>query len=1126
MSDNNIDSQELLQTSRVLDALENPAILVDSKNCILLFNNASQCLSGYTFVQVAGLPVDKLPFSIPNKGLTQSENIQTCWFSIDGTMHTLDWSIAKLDLNGQPCLLYTGKKVENKHSSASNSEEIKERLLSEISGVNLRITSSNYDFDTLTKEVGKIGKLLDLDRMELVKLLDDHGNLEILCNWQSQWCIDENVCIKVSPEILDKIIGVIATKKYYLRNVDQMDEPYKTEAQKAGIKTLFILPITIEGKNWGMAVFVNFRNIKKWQDWEIDICSGLGTSLSIVIDRMNTRKMQDISEQQLEETFQIIPDALVILDAKTFELEKTNLNFKTLIGDDKVNTLQDVLQLLEDESEPQDYELIVTSIKNFVPIKDLQVKLKTRSGQDRICIISTSTFSNNEHPYIIVSIRDVTDLVTSVEKAKETEERLARTLGITPDPMAMFRKGRIIRFNKRFSDLFNSSGIYELYICQLLGSDAAHAINNLKPGEHIEGIPVQLLANDGHTVDCLLSADAVGTGENLSCICLFHDVTELVSLQKKLKESLERYEKLAESVQNGILVLSNSKVAYFNSKFVDMIGYSPDEIRTMGPFKMLHPDDCYLIEDNLKKIKMGGHLDPLAIMRVIRKDGQTRHFNFQVIKDKLDGQDALIITINDVTELVLAKETAMRNQAIVETIVHTIHDVAFVKDLEGRYTYFRWPKEEARGADFSDYIGKTLAEVTPEMSDLELVENYRLLVQQTQMPVKYDRSMKLVRQDQQTSYEIQVLPYYDNTGKLAGTIGIAHNITEELKTKRQLANLENRLTSISKTITDIIFQVEDGKIAYISPSITMYGHKPELLLGRAIEELFGKQWLELVPNNGQYNSEMQLVSPNGALHAMEIRTVGQDGTIVGVARNISERKNFENAKKTFLKSVAHELRNPLTLILGYSELLMGNTKDNPSINEMASIIFNAAESERKRLGEFFDLDKTTIDYNFEPQDLWKLLKTLYTKLWMLAPNLAKQKHNTDRISFTFFSHPDCKNRKISVDENRFSEIFENLVSNSIKYSPPDRISVSINAKVETGRLVVKFSDKGIGIPEKDLPNIFKPFFQVTHDGAEPDGFGLGLANVLMHTQAHGGTIDVSSKLDEGTTITLSFPILD
>ena len=1114
---------ELEQTARVLDALDGPAILADQNDCVLLFNSIGQCLSGFTQTQVQGMPVNSLPFTASP---IDPDTLSNCWYSIDGKPIPLKWNVSKLHCNGETCQLYIGQRINETLAKPSESESAKERLLSEIANVNLSITSSNYDCDTLTKEVGKIGQLLGLDRMELVKLLDDQGNLEILCNWQSQWCIEKKVCLSVAPETIARIMEITSNKNYFLKNIDEIAQPYKSVAQQAGIKTLFILPVIIKGKPWGMAVFINFRQQKNWQDWEIDICSGLGTSLSIVIDRMNQRKLQDISEQQLEETFQIIPDALVILDAKTFELEKTNLNFKKLIGDDKVNTLQDVLQLLKDESEPQDYELVVTSIKNFVPIKDLQVKLKTRRGQDRICIISTSTFSNNDHPYIIVSIRDVTDLITSVEKAKETEERLATTLGITPDPMAMVQKGRIIRFNKRFSDLFNAIGIYDLYICQLLGSDAAHAINNLKPGEHIEGIPVQLLANDGHTVDCLLSADAVGTKENPSCICLFHDVTEMIHLQNKLKESLERYEKLAESVQNGILVLSNSKVVYFNSRLVDMVGYSPDEIGTMGPFKMLHPDDCWLIEDNLKKMKTGEPLDPLAIMRVIRKDGQTRHFNFQVIEDKLDGQDSLIITINDVTELVLAKETAMRNQAIVETIVHTIHDVAFVKDLEGRYTYFRWPKEEARGADFTDYIGKTLAEVTPELSDLELVENYRLIAQQTEMPVKYDRSMKLVRQGHKTEYEIQILPYYDNTGKLTGTIGIAHNITEELKTKRQLEKLENRLTSISQTITDIIFQVEDGKIAYISPSISMYGHKPEQLLGNPIEELFGAQWQGQVPDNSQHNCEMQLSGPNGALHAMEIRTVGQDGAIVGVARNISERKNFENAKKTFLKSVAHELRNPLTLILGYSELLIGNTKDNPSINEMASIIFNAADSERKRLGEFFDLDKTTIDYNFEPQDLWKLLKTLYTKLWMLVPNLARQKHNTDRVSFSFFSHPDCKNRKISVDENRFSEIFENLVSNSIKYSPPDRLSVSINAKVEQGRLVVKFSDRGIGIPEKDLPNIFKPFFQVMHEGAEPDGFGLGLANVLMHTQAHGGTIDVSSKLDEGTTITLSLPILD
>jgi two-component system phosphate regulon sensor histidine kinase PhoR len=142
---------------------------------------------------------------------------------------------------------------------------------------------------------------------------------------------------------------------------------------------------------------------------------------------------------------------------------------------------------------------------------------------------------------------------------------------------------------------------------------------------------------------------------------------------------------------------------------------------------------------------------------------------------------------------------------------------------------------------------------------------------------------------------------------------------------------------------------------------------------------------------------------------------------------------------------------------------------------------------------------------------------------MFIPKMAKQKHGTDKTSFGFFVQPELKNKNISVDKNKFSEIIENLVSNSIKYSPADRIALYLSAKTEENRIIINFNDKGIGIDSKDLPMIFKPFYQINVPGYGQDGLGLGLANVKMHVQAHNGNISVSSTLGEGTTFSLSFP---
>jgi signal transduction histidine kinase len=377
-----------------------------------------------------------------------------------------------------------------------------------------------------------------------------------------------------------------------------------------------------------------------------------------------------------------------------------------------------------------------------------------------------------------------------------------------------------------------------------------------------------------------------------------------------------------------------------------------------------------------------------------------------------------------------------------------------------------------------------------------------------------------------TDYIIQVSPFVDSSGKLIGTIGIAHNITDQIKTEKKLKQLENRLTTISQNIMDIIFQLDGDRIAYISPSISIYGYIPEQLVGASIKSLFNVNLLDGSHPGSHFTVDSVLYGINGMSHDMEVRVAkGADSTI-GVARDISERKNLEKAKKNFLKSVAHELRNPLTLILGYSELLVNTTRDDKDINNMASIIYDAAESEKKRLNEFFDLDKGNIEYNFEIVDVSKVLNNTYTKLWMLIPKLASQKHKTDKSSFNFFTSPQINGRKISIDTNKFSEIIENLATNAVKYSPTDRIAINLQADIDDKNLVIRFSDKGIGIPAKELPFIFKPFYQINQTGFEQDGLGLGLATVKMHTQAHGGSIDVTSDPGEGSVFTLKFPLLD
>lgn len=120
-------------------------------------------------------------------------------------------------------------------------------------------------------------------------------------------------------------------------------------------------------------------------------------------------------------------------------------------------------------------------------------------------------------------------------------------------------------------------------------------------------------------------------------------------------------------------------------------------------------------------------------------------------------------------------------------------------------------------------------------------------------------------------------------------------------------------------------------------------------------------------------------------------------------------------------------------------------------------------------------------------------------------------------------HADVAPCKVLLDKRLMRQVVSNLVSNAIKYSPPDKaIHVNLTCVGQSFRLMIR--DEGIGIPPADLPHLFQPFHRATNVGAI-SGTGLGLVITKESLELLGGTISVESEVDVGTTVTVSIPII-
>ena len=229
-------------------------------------------------------------------------------------------------------------------------------------------------------------------------------------------------------------------------------------------------------------------------------------------------------------------------------------------------------------------------------------------------------------------------------------------------------------------------------------------------------------------------------------------------------------------------------------------------------------------------------------------------------------------------------------------------------------------------------------------------------------------------------------------------------------------------------------------------------------------------------------------------------------------------QELNELKSHFVSSVSHELKTPLTSIRMFSEIL-GDTGLPPNKQkEYLNIISGETERLTRLINNILDfakIEKNIKEYTFREIDIVSLVKDV---LHMMAYQLQMN---------SFSVHQEYSQDEIAVmaDKDALIEACINLISNAIKYSADKKeikISVSTNGQTAT----IAISDKGIGIPEEKMLEIFEPYHRLDSGkstGAEGTGLGLSIVKHIM--MAHNGEAGVTSIVGEGSTFTLSIPVI-
>ena len=238
-----------------------------------------------------------------------------------------------------------------------------------------------------------------------------------------------------------------------------------------------------------------------------------------------------------------------------------------------------------------------------------------------------------------------------------------------------------------------------------------------------------------------------------------------------------------------------------------------------------------------------------------------------------------------------------------------------------------------------------------------------------------------------------------------------------------------------------------------------------------------------------------------------------------IEKEISLKEKSEQDRKRLILDISHDLKNPLSSILGYSELCLNNKNlSNKEIEEYLSIILNNAKRSSLLMNELFELSKLdSPDFilNFSKTDLCEYLREYCATI---IPQLEKVNFDYE---FQIPNNPII----VNIDKDKFKRILDNLFDNAVKYNEAQTrvvLSVSINKK----SVQIRVEDNGKGIPSSLRKDIFKPFSKGNNSyNSKTIGSGLGLSIAKKITQLHNGDITLVEDNTKGSTFIINISLL-
>ena len=346
----------------------------------------------------------------------------------------------------------------------------------------------------------------------------------------------------------------------------------------------------------------------------------------------------------------------------------------------------------------------------------------------------------------------------------------------------------------------------------------------------------------------------------------------------------------------------------------------------------------------------------------------------------------------------------------------------------------------------------------------------------------------------------------------------------ELKDKlNEVSSRKNQIETILLHMTDgiIAFNIK-GEIILINPAAKKFlSISPE---DNTFDDIFGKFKLDINIEKVIYldswtSTEQRIQVDDQYVKVLFAPFKNEDERpdgVIAVIQDITEHVKLDNMQKELVADVSHELKTPITSIMGYADTLLEGGYDEETQNKFLNVIASESRRMARLVTDLLTLsryDSNKKKTQKETFDLGDLVKRCQEKL---AIEIKKKGHTVN--SFVTADVPP-----VYADKDDIERVVLNILTNSIKYTP-DNGEIKIYVGFVYNDAYIKVFDNGIGIPEDDLSRIFERFYRVDKARTrEMGGTGLGLSIAKEILDKNGGSIDIKSEVGKGTEVVIRIP---